>query len=414
MLLPYRKHYNDDRLLLDMLDGERGRDIGTLEVFLQLSKYEIYAIRYDREDGVEQCILRLVDSKSRILRESGGAVVKALDHQCRQALLRLALRLAPLFAVCRSRWWGEDEPGTADDEVPRWLLSAIHDACGAYNNVLIVDGECRMTRDDVMDLSKRMVRWRAAADPDVPPVLPQNVADFTALQLEQELAERELAEAATALAEVLRTEDYDAATRLSQRVDCAIARARIGAARIDEAMRASQVLAGGNLVEDAGEIGWPWLPTPGQARWREAGDVIWDIERSQRKVDGIREELGDDGHVDEEMRQTLQAELQAALDELRCHEEAYDALRPEGIDGGIREWYLAEYPDEADGCPIPAGATFADLDREYSRGGDYWAILGGWSWSDGRQALGDRCLDQLAGMWGVKYGDMLTRHLDHT
>lgn len=405
MLLPYRKHYNDDRLLLDMLDGERGRDIGTLEVFLQLSKYEIYAIRYDREAGVEQCILRLVDSKSRILRESGGAVVKALDHQCRQNLLRLALRLAPLFAVRRSRWWVEDEVGTADDEVPRWLLSAIHDACGAHNNVVIVDGEYRMTRDDVIDLSKRMVRWRAAAAADVPPVLPQNVADFTALQLEQELAERELAEAATALEEVLRTEDYDAATRLSQRVDCAIARARIGAARIDEAMRAAQVLMGGDLVEDAGEIGWPWLPTPGQARWREAGDVIWDIERSQRKVDDIREALGADGHVDEA--------LQVALDELHGYEEAYDTLRPEGIDGGIREWYLAEHPDEADGCPIPADATFADLDREYSRGGDYWAVLGGWGWSDDRQALGDRCLDQLAEMWGVKYDDMLARHLDH-
>lgn len=412
MLLPYRKHYNNDRLLLDMMGGERGRDIGTLEVFLQLSKYEIYAIRYDREDGVDQCILRLVDSKSRILRESGGAVVKALDHQYRQDLLRLALQLAPLFVAPR-RWWGEDEVGTTDDEVPRWLLGAIRKACGAHNNVVIVDGEYRMTRDDVIDLSKRMVRWPAAAATDVPPVLPKDDAALELLEAELELSERKFDESAAEFEEALATGDADTIMRLARQVRLDIAGTRIAKCRVDEARQAARVLACGDLVEDAGDIGWPWLPTPRQAHWREAGDVIWDIERSQRKVDGIREALGGDRHVNEAMRQTLQAELQATLDELRDYEEAYDALLPEGIDDGIRKWYLAEHPDEGDGCPIPADATFADLDRKFNRGENYWDVLGGWDWSDDRQTLGGRCLDQLARIWGVKYDYMLVRHFEH-
>lgn len=150
------------------------------------------------------------------------------------------------------------------------------------------------------------------------------------------------------------------------------------------------------------------------ARWEQATDIRWDIMRAQERADALYAQLAADGedalagkgesHADWE-------EWQELLGRISGMEMAYDALAPDGIDDGIRDWYYERYPEDSSSCRIREDVTFADLDDGIDTGKSFVSVLGTDDSYFGPPVT-RRCMTRLAELWGIAYDDLYHKWID--
>lgn len=146
MVMQYRKYYNKMDPRVDSMA------FSSMEMTFQMSKTQLFRVSYVPEDGLSMYVIRLLDSKRRIVGCNRKESLDEVNLESRSDILRLYLK-----------WDGRHGESLSDTD----LSDLLHDLDGIrrrYNNVVILDGEHRLSEQELIDFSKRKLRLRSTGD----------------------------------------------------------------------------------------------------------------------------------------------------------------------------------------------------------------------------------------------------------